>query len=317
MRDPYKVLGVGRSAPDKEIKSAFRKLAKQYHPDQNPDNPKAQERFAQINSAYEIVGDKEKRKQFDRGEIDSDGKPKFAGFEGAGGPFGGGNPFGGRQGQRGAGNPFGGGMGGAEDILKEMFGSAFGGAQQGFSQQRGGPGGPRGFSGAGRPPHQANDLKINAIASIEDLMRGKTAVVFPDGKQVLVSIPPEHADGQTIRLKGQGQKMPGSPPGDALINLKIRQHKRYQVQGADLRTDADVPLETALKGGKIAVDTMDGRLSLGIPAWTDSGKIFRLKGKGLPKKKGGFGDLLVRTIIKLPKDASALDAILGRKSTAK
>lgn len=314
MRDPYKTLGVGRSAPDKEIKSAFRKLAKKYHPDQNPDNPKAQERFAQINSAYEIVGDKDKRKQFDRGEIDGDGNPKFAGFEGANGPFGGRDPFAGAQRQRGGANPFGGGMGGAEDILKEMFGSSFGGAQQGFSHRQGGPGG---FAGAGRPPHQASDIKINAIASVEDLMRGKTAVIFPDGKRVMVSIPPEHADGQVIRLKGQGQSMPGSPPGDALITLKIRHHKNFQVQGADLRTDADVPLETALKGGKIAVETMDGRLSLGIPAWTDSGKIFRLKGKGLPKKKGGQGDLLVRTIIKLPSNASDLDKILSSKSDAK
>lgn len=290
MRDPYTVLGVDRSASEKDIKGAFRKLAKKYHPDQNPDNPRAKERFSEANSAYEIVGDKKKRGQFDRGEIDNEGKEKFAGFSGQ--PGGGGNPFAGMH--RGGGTPFGAGEG-AEDILKEMFGGAFGGAQQ------------AGFGGAQQTRRQAkaSDISLKAVAHAQDLARGKTSVVFPDGKKVTVSIPPETKDGQVIRLKGQGETHPGALPGDALITLVIRQGGKYKIRGVDLRMEADLPLETAVKGGKIGVETMDGKISLGVPAWTTSGKIFRLKGKGLPKKGGGMGDLLVRVMVQLPKEKDA------------
>ncbi len=290
MRDPYVILGVDRSASEKEIKSAFRQMAKKYHPDQNPDNPKAKERFAEANSAYEIVGDKKKRGQFDRGEIDNDGKEKFAGF---GGPGGQGNPFAGMHRQRGGGNPFGGNMGGAEDILKEMFGSAFAGAQQ-----NSGSGGAH----QGRQRGRAADINLKAIARVEDLARGKTQILFPDGKKVSITIPPEAKDGQIIRLKGQGEKHPGAEPGDALVTLVIKQGGKFEIRGTDLRTEAELPIETAVNGGKIAVDTLDGKISLGVPAWTTSGKIFRLKGKGLPTKTKGMGDLLVRVMISLPKE---------------
>ena len=288
MRDPYTVLGVDRSASEKEIKSAFRRLAKQYHPDQNPDNPKAKERFAEVNTAYEIVGDKVKRGQFDRGEIDNEGKEKFAGFAG------GGNPFAGMHQQQG-GNPFGGNMGGAEDILKEMFGSAFGGASS------------AGFGGTHhtRQRPQAADIKLKAVARAEDLARGRTEIMFPDGRKVAVSIPAEARDGQVIRLKGQGHKQAGAEPGDALVTLVIRQDGKFEVRGTDLRTDVELPLETAVKGGKLTIDTLDGKISLGIPPWTTSGKTFRLKGKGLPKKDKSLGDLLVRVMIALPEQEIA------------
>lgn len=298
MRDPYVVLGVDRSASEKDIKSAFRNMAKNFHPDQNPDNPKAKERFAEANSAYEIVGDKKKRGQFDRGEIDNEGKEKFAGFSGQPGQ---GNPFAHRQ-QRG-GNPFGGNAGGAEDILKEMFGSAFGAAQQ----QQGG------FGGAQQQP-QATDINLKAVARVEDLARGKTQILFPDGRKVSVTIPPEAKDGQVIRLKGQGNKQPGAQPGDALVTLVIRQGGKFEIRGTDLRVDTKLPLKTAVNGGKIAVETLDGKISLGVPAWTTSGKIFRLKGKGLPTKDEGMGDLLVRVMISLPKEIDEdLKALLGNK----
>ncbi len=292
MRDPYTVLGVGRSASEKDIKSAFRKLAKQFHPDQNPNNPKAKERFSEANTAYEIIGDKTKRAQFDRGEIDNEGKEKFAGFEGFGGQ--GGNPFAGAQ-RRGGGNQFGGNMGGAEDILKEMFGGAFGGAQ---TRQH------AGFGNTHRRPQQARspDIKLKAIATVEDLARGRTQVLLPDGKKISVSIPPEAKDGQVIRLKGQAGGNPGTASGDALVTLVFRQTGKFEVRGVDLRTEADLPLATAIKGGKIAVDTLDGKISLGVPSWTTSGKIFRLKGKGLPTKKKTMGDLLVRVIVQLPEE---------------
>ena len=292
MRDPYVILGVDRSASQKEIKSAFRKLAKQYHPDQNPDNPNAKERFSEANSAYEIVGDKKLRGQFDRGEIDNEGKEKFAGF---GGPGGQGAPFGGGFRQRGGGNPFGGNTGGAEDILKEMFGSAFTSAQ---GQQNAGFGGMH----PGRQQAKAADIKLKAAVGAEELARGKTQLLFPDGRKVSVSIPPEPKDGQVIRLKEQGEKHPGALPGDALITLVIKQGGKFEIRGVDLRTEVDLPLEIAVNGGKIAVETLDGKISLGVPPWTTSGKVFRLKGKGLPTKAKGVGDLLVRVMIALPED---------------
>ena len=289
MPNPYSALGVQKSADEKAIKTAFRKLAMKYHPDHNQDNKTAQAKFSEINQAYEIIGDKEKRAQYDRGEIDDEGKPKFAGFQG------GGQPHGGQQG----GNPFG---GGAEDILSEIFGSAFGGQAQ--AQRRGGSQ----FSGMGGHPHQQRqaapspDLEMKAGVTIENLMRGKTTVQMPDGKQMSVSIPPEAENGQVIRLKGQGKQSPGRQPGAALVTLVMKSHAKFRRDGVDLRSDVAVPLETAVLGGKIAVETIDGKLSLNIPSGTNSGKIFRLKSKGLPKKSGGFGDLLVSASIQLPDE---------------
>ena len=296
MANPYKVLGVSKSADEKEIKSAFRKLAKKYHPDQNSGNSSAQAKFAEVNQAYEILGDKDKRKQFDRGELDETGKPRHPGFGG------GGNPFEGFQtgGKRG-GNPFGGaGFGGSDDFLNEIFGSAFGGHAA------------RGFGGAGpqarTQPRNAPslDIELKAAVTLENLMRGKATVTLPEGKQISVSIPPEAENGQTIRLKGQGKKAPGRQPGDVRITLVIKPDANFQRAGADLKADVELPLETAVLGGKIKVKTMDGMISLNVPAGTNSGKHFRLKGKGLPAKSGKNGDLLVSTMIQLPEDLSQL-----------
>ena len=287
MRDPYSVLDITKSANEKDIKSAFRKLAKKYHPDQNKDDPKAQAKFAEINQAYEIIGDTEKRAKFDRGEIDAKGNEKFSGFHG-GGPFGG-SRF--RREASHSGGPFGpGGFGGGEEILSEVFGSAFGGQ--------------RGRQSAPRP---SLDIKTKAFVSLEELMRGKTSVKLPDGKQVSVSIPPEPEEGQTIRLKGQGKKAPGNNPGDVLITIHTKPDANFQRSGANLKMDLPVPLKTAVLGGKLAVETLDGKFSLNIPAGTSSGKVFRLKGKGLPKKTEakqpeGSGDLLISASIQLPED---------------
>lgn len=302
MRDPYVVLGVSKGASESDVKAAFRKLAKKYHPDTNKDNPKAQQQFTEANQAYEIIGDKKKRAQFDRGEIDGEGKERFAGF-GQGGGF---NPRGqGRPGGQAGG--FGQNAHGAEDILSELFGSAFGG-----NRQNAGP--PPGFGGQRQQQRQRVDLdiKLKTRVGVEDLARGKASVKLPDGKQISVSIPPESEDGQTIRLKGQGKKHPGMKPGDALITFKFVSHPNFSVQGADLRYQLPLPLKTAVLGGKEPVTTVDGKLSLTIPAGTNSGKIFRLKGKGLPKKGGGSGDLLVEAAIQLPEDGlDALKALYG------
>lgn len=309
MPNPYSILGVQKSVDEKAIKSAFRKLAMKYHPDQNKDNKSAQAKFAEINQAYEILSDKEKRAQYDRGEIDDEGKPKFAGFQGGGNR--------GHGGGRG-GSPFGGGgqgFEGAEDILSEIFGSAFGGNAQsqrsaGGANPFAGMGGAGGMGGQPHRPRQAEqslDLEMKASVSIEDLARGKTTVRMPDGKQISVSIPPEATQDQVIRLKGQGKKAAGRQPGAALVTLIMRNHPRFTREGCDLRADLEVPLETAVLGGKVAVETVDGKLSLNIPGGTSSGKVFRLKGKGLPKKEGKYGDLLVSTSIQLPdKDLKQL-----------
>jgi DnaJ-class molecular chaperone len=306
MRDPYSVLGVSRTASAAEIKSAFRKLAKQYHPDSNKGDKNAKDKFADANRAYEIVGDKDKRAKFDRGEIDAEGNPRFAGFEG----FGSGAPFEGfefrSRGGR-AGRSFGpDDIGGAEDLLKEFLGSAFGSAAgRGFS----GHPNARGGTGAGRSDtgNAKLDIQLEAKVTVEDLARGKGRVVMPDGKTLSFTLPAGARDGQTIRLGGRGRGAPGMKSGDALITLRFQLNQKYSVDGPDLRIDQALPLEIAVNGGKLAVETFDGKLSITIPPWTDSGKTFRLKGKGLPKKGGGQGDLLVTVNIVLPE--SGRDAL--------
>ena len=306
MRDPYVVLGVDRKASEADIKSAYRKLAKRHHPDRNPNDPKAKEKFAEATHAYEIVGDKQKRRQFDRGEIDAEGKAKFAGFEGFGA---GGQPFGAGGGP---GSPFGGfefstrssrggaGFGDAEDILQSIFGGA----------------GRQGFSGRTAGPQPNLDIQADARVEIADLARGKANVTFPDGRTLAFALPAEPAEGQVVRLAGQGRKAAGRKPGDALVTLHMAPHPRFSVSGADLRASADLPMETAVNGGKIEVETIDGRISLAIPAWTDSGTVFRLRGKGLPKKGGGHGDLLVTVEIRLPADRrQSLQALFAKAET--
>jgi len=289
MANPYSVLGVSKEADEKAIKSAFRKLAKQYHPDQNKDDKNAQAKFAEVNQAYEILGDKKKRAAFDRGEIDDKGKEKFQGFSGGGDPF---SQFRQRGAAGPGGQPFEGGFGGAEDIINDLFGSAFGnpGSRRGFGGQHPGAASQRGPS---------LDIELSTVIGIQELMRGKAFVAMPNGKRVSISVPPEAEDGQVIRLKGQGKAMRGRATGDALVKLKVRPDNKFARQGADLRVDQPIDLETAVLGGKVAVETPEGKLSLKIPAGTNSGKIFRLKGKGLPKKGDSFGDLLVSILVDL------------------
>lgn len=301
MKDPYVVLGVNKGASEAEIKSAFRKMAKKYHPDQNKNDPKAKEKFSQASQAYEIIGDKSKRAQYDRGEIDGEGKEKFSGFAGGGHPFGGGNPFGGGHRQQG---PQGGGFAGAEDILSEMFGSAFGNSAGGFQQQR------------QRARPKPADIKMKTLVSVEDLARGKTEITLQDASRLSISIPAGTKDGQTIRLSGKAKASPGTPPGDILLTLVYKADKRFKVEGTDLRSEVMVPLKTAVLGGSVSADTLDGRLSLKIPAWTNSGKVFRIPGRGLPKKGGGHGDLKVNAIIALPdKPDEKLIALLEAKNS--
>ncbi len=290
MRDPYQVLGVPKTASEKEIKSAFRKLAKKYHPDQNKDNPQAKARFTEASAAYEIVGDKKRRAQFDAGEIDAEGKERFQGFTG--------NPFGGM-----GGGPQG-GPGGAEDILSQMFGGGLGGGPGGgdpFAGMRGGGGGGGGARrGAhGRPP-KGEDRKINLSVHLKDLASGKAPIRLGKDRTVNVTIPPEPENGQIVRLKEQGNEGPGGR-GDVLITLSISDHADFHREGSNLRVHVSVPLKTAVLGGRIRVPTIDGAVALTIPEWSTSGSVFRVRGKGLPLKSGDRGDILAVLAIDLPE----------------
>lgn len=296
MRDPYSVLGVARNASAKDIKSAFRKLAKKYHPDQNTDDPKAAERFGEANQAYEIVGDEEKRARFDRGEIDATGKPRFTGFEGAAG---GGDPFGGFS--RAGGGPgnanfeFRTARGGdGDDIFSHIFGQAF--------RQQGAGAGPQASAGPRRQPRGA-DLSATLDVTIEEVATAaKVTAAFSDGRRIAVKLPAFLEDGQTIRLKGQGEQVTLGEPGDALVKIHFRPHPLYRLDGRDLHVDLPVTLEDAVLGEKLAVETPTGRLAVSIPAWSSSDKRLRLKGKGLPLKSGGHGDLYVHVAVMLPMD---------------
>jgi DnaJ-class molecular chaperone len=315
MRDPYEVLGVPRGASAAAIKSAYRKLAKKHHPDANKNDPKSAARFSELNSANEIIGDEDKRKQFDRGEIDAEGKPRFQGFPGGGG-FAGGDPrargaSGGgfesrtfRSGAAGSGG-FGGG-GGFEDILNSMFsGAAARGARPGA-----------GTTFEFDPGGIALDLDLNVAmtVSLEEAVKGaEKRVRLPTGKELNVKIPAGVTTGQQIRLKGQGETAPGHPPGDLLITVSIAPHAFFKVDGSDLRLDLPITLYEAVLGGKVRVPTLGSAVELSIPKNTSSGRTFRLRGKGLPKAAGATGDLFVTTRIMLPDGNDAeLEALMQK-----
>lgn len=338
MRDPYSVLGVAKGADSAAIKSAYRKLAKKFHPDQNPDDPKAKERFAEASAAYDIVGDDEKRRAFDRGEIDAEGNPTMAGF----------NPFGGRGGSRAQGGPnpgfedifatftqgrgpgyrnagsgFSSGGGGAEDILKSMFGG--GGPDMGGMGGPGGPGmGGPGMGGQARSRQQARpkkggDVKVSARVSLEEVLAAdKVQVSIPGQGTVKIALPKGVEDGQTIRLKGKGKPSPaGGANGDALVTVRFTAHPKFKADGSTLLMDLPVTLDEAVLGARISVATLDGTVALNLPENAQSGRTMRLKGRGLPTGKDDErGDLMIKVLIKLPEEGDeALAALMKRWRT--
>ena len=306
MRDPYEVLGVPRGASAATIKSAYRKLAKKHHPDSNNNDPKAAARFSELNSANEIIGDEDKRKQFDRGEIDAEGKPRFQGFPGGGDPRARGAARGGFESRtfRSGAGPGGFGGGGFEDILNSMFSGARGGAR---------PGGATSFEFD--PGGIALDLDLNvamAVSLEESVKGGEKRVRLPTGKELNVRIPAGVVAGQVIRLKAQGETAPGHPPGDLLITVSIAPHAFFKLDGNDLRVELPITLYEAVLGGKVRVPTLGNAVELSIPKNTSSGRTFRLKGKGLPKT-GTAGDLFVTTRIMLPDGNDAeLEALMQK-----
>ena len=308
MRDPYQVLGVPRSASEKDIKSAYRKLAKAHHPDTNQDDPTAESKFAEATSAYDLLTSKDKRAQFDRGEIDAEGNPRFAGFDPA--------DFAARRG--------GGGAGGAgfnpEDVLKEFM-SGFGGqprgragagfgAGGGFGGSAGGAGGAQWdpFAGAaqgrtrtaGAP--RAEDTVVTAAVSLEDANKAASIPVrMPTGKVLSVKLPDKIEDGQQIRLKGQGLVSPFGETADALVTVKFEKHRLFRREGHDLRVDVPITLYEAVLGAKVRVPTLDGSVELNLPPGVDTLKSLRLKGKGLY----GDGDLYAVLKVALPPGGDA------------
>ena len=277
-RDPYTVLGVSKSSSEQDIRKAYRKLAKAYHPDTNPGDAGAEAKFKEAGNAYEILSDKEKRTAYDQGMIDADGNPK------AHNPFAGGGGFGGGQG----GNPFGG-----FDDIGSVFDDLFGGGRA-----RGGRG-PQSMKG--------QDIKSKLVVSFVEAATGaKKEVSLPSGGNVNLSIPAGSKTGDTLRLKGKGQQSPfGGASGDLLVELTVRDHPFFKAEGDNLVLDLPITLKEAVLGGKVDVPTLSGKIRLTIAPNTSSGKIYRLKGKGVKKStKGPEGDLLIRILISLPEQES-------------
>ncbi len=279
-KDPYSILGVARGADEAAIKSAYRKLAKQLHPDANKDNPKAAERFSEVTRAYDLLSDKTKRAQFDRGEIDADGNPAM--------PFGGGG-FGGG----GGGNPFGGGGADFSDLFADLFGGRGGGGP--FGGQR------------GAPPKGGNIAYRLAVQFIDAATLAPQRITLQGGSTIDLKLPAGVDSGTQMRLPGKGQAGPGGA-GDAIVTIDVKPHPHFIRDGENIRLDLPVSLSEAVLGAKVKVPTVDGPVMLSVPPGTTSGKVMRLKGKGWSIKGGGRGDQLVRLLVDLPADDAALKA---------
>ncbi|PLX33103.1 MAG: molecular chaperone DnaJ [Hyphomicrobiales bacterium] len=290
MSDPYKVLGLDKTASPAEIKKAYRGLAKKYHPDTSGDDKSAADKFAEISTAYELLGDKDKRAQYDRGEIDEKGNSRFhPGMGGMGGM--GGHPFG----AGGGGHPFGGGGFSAEDLFSGIFGAG----------QRGGAG----MRMKGQDRHYS--LKVNLLDTVSGATR---RLNLPTGQTLDVRIPPGVEDGQIIRLKGQGEAgLGGGPAGDAMVTVEVLPDPLFQREGDNLRLELPITLYEAVLGGKVRAPVPGGSVQLTIPPGSSGGKTLRLKGKGVQPKTRPAGDLLVKLRIELPNETDEkLDELMRR-----
>lgn len=307
MADPYSTLGVARTASEKDIKSAYRKLAKELHPDTNKDNPKAAERFSEVTRAYDLLSDKDKRARFDRGEIDADGNPAM--------PFGGGFNGGGFRPGAGPGGGFSArDFGGGEEIdLGDIFEGLFGG--RGPSAGFGGAGG-FGQNRRPPPPRGANTNYRLKVPFVDAAALKPQRITLGDGAAIDLKLPAGVENGTQMRLKGKGQQGPGGA-GDALVTIEVEPHPFFQRDGDDVRLDLPITLDEAVRGAKVKVPTVDGPVMLTVAPGSGSGKTLRLKGKGFSRKGGGRGDQLVTLEIELPADLSELsDRLEGWSDTS-
>jgi DnaJ-class molecular chaperone len=297
-RDPYQVLGLAPTASEVDIKKAYRKLAKIHHPDRAAHDEKAQaqakEQFAKINTAYEIVGDEKKRTQFDRGEIDADGKPKFAGFEGF------------ARGQRQPGGGTAGGFAGQGFDPADIFGQMFGDAVRRNPRTR-----------ASQSPQKGQDLTAALDVTLAESVSGTTRrISLPGGREIDITIPKGIASGKTMRLRGLGRPGgPGAEPGDVMLTVNVTPDPRFAVEGYDLRSRVPVPLDLAVLGGPVRAETLTGQVELNLPPMTSSGKTFRLRGRGLPHGET-TGDLYIVIDIALPEIDPELQALFAARREA-
>ncbi len=296
MADPYSILGVPRGASEKDIKSAYRKLAKELHPDRNSDNPKATERFSEVTRAYDLLSDKDKRARFDRGEIDIDGNPAGFGGGGAGGGFGGGM---GRD-QRGFRADGFEGMNEGID-LGDIFDGLFGG--------RGGMGG--GGARRGPAPKGANVQYKLGVPLSDAAMLATQRITLSDGKTIDLKLPAGVEDGTQMRLAGKGEPGPGGN-GDAIVVIHLQPHAYFRREGDNLRLDLPISLDEAVHGAKVKVPTPEGAVMLTVAPGSSSGKTLRLGGKGFTRKDGSRGDQLVTLEVQLPEgDADLIQRLDG------
>ncbi len=291
MADPYTLLGVPRTADEASIKSAYRKLAKELHPDKNKDNPKATERFSQVTQAYDLLSDKDKRAQFDRGEIDGNGNPAS--------PFGaGGGGF--RQGP--GGHDQGGGDFG--DIFEGLFG--------GGRRAAGGGGGFGGFGGGrAQPPRMGENVQYRLrVPFVDAATRAPQRITLQDGKTIDLKLPAGIESGTQMRLSGKGERGPGGA-GDAIVTIEVDGHAFFTRDGDDVRVDVPVTLVEAVAGARIKVPTVDGPVMLAVPAGARSGQTLRLKERGFTRKDGTRGAQYVTLLIDIPGEDAGLKAFVA------
>ncbi len=297
-KDYYKILGVSKSASQEEIKKAYRKLAVKYHPDKNPDNKEAEEKFKEIAEANEVLKDPEKRKRYDElganwknhqyqdaAQGNQDWSQQFGGFGNGAGS--------GRQYQ----GDFGGGFGdtGFSDFFESFFGQGFGGAAGGGQTYREN----YGFEG-----FRGQDYEAKVSISLDEAYYGTSKLLSLHGKQFRIKLKPGITDQQVLKMKGKGGPgMQGGPAGDLYAKIHIQHHANFERKGNDLHTTADVDLYTAILGGKIDVDTLKGKVKVTLPKDTENSKVVRMKGLGMPDYKSSQpGDLYAKVNITLPKN---------------
>ena len=293
MADPYSTLGVARSASEKDIKSAYRKLAKELHPDRNKDNPKATERFSVVTGAYDLLSDKDKRARFDRGEIDADGNPSMGfGYGQTAGPggFNGGAQRGFRTEDF---EGFGGGGGGEGIDIGDIFDGLFGG-------RSGAMGGGMGGGRQRATPKGASVQYKLGVSLTDAATRATQRITLADGKTIDLKLPAGVEDGTQMRLAGKGQPGPGGA-GDAIVTIHVQPHPWLRRDGDHLRLDLPVSLDEAVNGTKVRVPTAEGAVMLTLAPGTSSGKTLRLAGKGMTRKDGSRGDQLVTIEVQLPE----------------